>query len=272
MLFTYSYKTSDGVRHEAEMEAKDAPSVFAELRARGIRPIKVHPKGDPDGVIAARRRFRRRLFVLLPLVSALVGVVAYLLGRETTAEQPNPAPMSRGHVVESQVVSLADAIAQQAARARPRRWFAEVPPITALSRPSERFLANFAQPGELVKNVPPFDRALEDDLLDAMEEGLTVAEGDPADVAQLKRIVIGMLDDARVYVKTGKSVREYAGYLKTRQKMEHAFRRDMIRSVESGEISAAEATEQLSAMGFRPLVTHMGKNSENTPLTADAKK
>ena len=41
MKYTYAYKTSDGARHEAAMEAESREAVFAALRARGIKAIKV---------------------------------------------------------------------------------------------------------------------------------------------------------------------------------------------------------------------------------------
>ena len=41
MKYTYAYKTSDGARHEAEIDAESREAVFETLRGRGIRPIKV---------------------------------------------------------------------------------------------------------------------------------------------------------------------------------------------------------------------------------------
>jgi len=41
MKYTYAYKTSNGARHEAAMEAESREAVFAALRARGIKAIKV---------------------------------------------------------------------------------------------------------------------------------------------------------------------------------------------------------------------------------------
>ena len=41
MKYTYAYKTSDGVRHEDSLDAGSRDEVFAVLRGRGIRPIKV---------------------------------------------------------------------------------------------------------------------------------------------------------------------------------------------------------------------------------------
>lgn len=41
MRFSYSYKTPDGIRHEGRIEGASREEVFAELRRRGIRAIKV---------------------------------------------------------------------------------------------------------------------------------------------------------------------------------------------------------------------------------------
>ena len=41
MKYTYAYKTSDGKRHEAAMEAASREAVFESLRAKGIKAIKV---------------------------------------------------------------------------------------------------------------------------------------------------------------------------------------------------------------------------------------
>ena len=37
MRYTYAYKTSDGVRHEASMDAESREAVFEALRAKGIK-------------------------------------------------------------------------------------------------------------------------------------------------------------------------------------------------------------------------------------------
>lgn len=41
--FSYTWKSSDGERHVDEMAARRKDDVFAALRDRGIRPIKVEP-------------------------------------------------------------------------------------------------------------------------------------------------------------------------------------------------------------------------------------
>ena len=68
MKYTYAYKTSDGTRHEASIEAASRDTAFAVLRERGIRPIKVvaadgsKANGAPVGV--RRRVVGVRLTVL----------------------------------------------------------------------------------------------------------------------------------------------------------------------------------------------------------------
>lgn len=41
MRFTYYYKSADGIRHEAKIDASSREEAFFALRQRGIRPIKV---------------------------------------------------------------------------------------------------------------------------------------------------------------------------------------------------------------------------------------
>ena len=80
MKYTYAYKTSDGARHEAAIEAPSRDAAFAALREQGIRPIKVvasdgsKANGAPVGV-------RRRVVAVSILVSvvAAVGVTAAFL-------------------------------------------------------------------------------------------------------------------------------------------------------------------------------------------------
>ena len=72
MKFLYAYKTSDGARHEATIEAKSRDEVFEMLRGQGIRPIKVvAPDGD-----AARKPGR---MAMMGAALLAVGVVVFAL-------------------------------------------------------------------------------------------------------------------------------------------------------------------------------------------------
>ena len=47
MKFTYTYRSSDGLRHSAEIEAESRDAAFAKVRTElGIKPIKVVATGD----------------------------------------------------------------------------------------------------------------------------------------------------------------------------------------------------------------------------------
>ena len=66
--FSYFYKTSDGVRHEAEITAPSKDEAFARLRKEGIRPIKV-VQHEPPLIIKVFKRSWVVLFVVGCIVS-----------------------------------------------------------------------------------------------------------------------------------------------------------------------------------------------------------
>lgn len=61
MIYTYAYKTPDGVRHEATIEAPSRDDAFLSLRSSGIRPIKVvaqdGSKANGETLFITRKRF-----------------------------------------------------------------------------------------------------------------------------------------------------------------------------------------------------------------------
>ena len=92
MKYTYAYKTSDGVRHEAAIEAKSRDEAFELLRGQGIRPIKVVA---PDGDVS--RQPRRTVVMVAILLAAVVGAAAFALvllrGGATQVAAPPPSSM-----------------------------------------------------------------------------------------------------------------------------------------------------------------------------------
>lgn len=79
MRFVYYYKTSDGVRHADEMSAPNKDAVFAALRERGIKAIKVELPGGLKPEELWRRRMLIAVGVVLVLgVCAGFGVSAFL--------------------------------------------------------------------------------------------------------------------------------------------------------------------------------------------------
>ena len=85
MKFTYAYKSSDGVRHEAAIEAESRDEVFQLLRGRGIRPIKVVAADGSKANGEVRGLRKRAVFALVALAALVAGVVAYLGGERTGA-------------------------------------------------------------------------------------------------------------------------------------------------------------------------------------------
>lgn len=75
MRFTYYYKTPDGVRHEGELDSPSYDDVFKELKAKGIRPIKVLSKDRPW---IQRGRFGIKTILFLAAgVGLAAGLVAW---------------------------------------------------------------------------------------------------------------------------------------------------------------------------------------------------
>lgn len=85
MEFTYAYKTSDGVRHTAEIAARSREEVFESLREQGIRPIKVVAKDGSKANGSSDKRFRARVVVVIVLSVLLLGTaLGVLLGRRSS--------------------------------------------------------------------------------------------------------------------------------------------------------------------------------------------
>ena len=57
MNFTYTYRSSDGERHTAEIDAESRDAAFAKIRTElGIKPIKVVATEEGSGKSAASPR------------------------------------------------------------------------------------------------------------------------------------------------------------------------------------------------------------------------
>lgn len=87
MKYTYAYKTSDGQRHEAAMNASSREEVFEALRAKGIKAIKV-VAADGSKANGEVRGVRKRVVAAVAVAVALAaGTVAYLAGERQNAPQ-----------------------------------------------------------------------------------------------------------------------------------------------------------------------------------------
>ena len=200
MKYTYAYKTSDGTRHEASMDAESREAVFAALRAKGIKAIKVVAADGSKANGEARGIQKRVVAVLVVLAAAVVGGVAYFQGTRTGAAlAANPAAVSPRHQIYGDPAIM---------EGLERGDFAAV-----LPRTGDQLLAVFAQPGKLMsaKGANPrlLDATMEaafaayakDEL--AVEHDIAIDAGEERELRELKQIINGIREEMRYYLANG---------------------------------------------------------------------
>ena len=203
MKYTYAYKTSDGVRHEAAIDAASRDEVFSQLRGQGIRPIKVVAA---DGSVANGevRGVRKRIVAAVVAVVALaVGLIAYWGGSRSGAAQANGGASVCASSPRHQIYGDPAVVAE----------FDTGNFSGVLSREGDRLLAIFAQPGRILLprgadlQNPPAQwfvalEAFANNELKASQD-ITFKSDDPREVVELKQIVNGIREEMRNYLANG---------------------------------------------------------------------
>lgn len=200
MKFGYSYKTSDGVRHESFYHADTKEDVFADLRTKGIRPIKVWE-------VAPKHTFPVRLpaFILAPLAIALVAAFAAYVMAGRTPRDNRPQTEDRSQIYgDPGILQTCEA----------REW------SNVFENEGERFLARFAQPGIPVRLAGNAWRKTVADALKAKPAPVPVRDSDSAEIAKMKRMVNGMKNELAQYVADGGTVEGYIAEVLQRQSIE----------------------------------------------------
>ena len=246
MKYTYAYKTPDGTRHEASIEAPSRDAAFAALRERGIRPIKV-VAADGSKANGAPVGIRRRVVAVSILVAVLAAVgatTAFLRIVRPASEiesfkedQTRRYPIGDAAIIEKGILT---------------GW------SDVFEHEGDRFLASFAVPGvkagQRNTTVEEIESALDRNVLVDTDDGL--------EARQIKSMVEGMKHEARAYVAAGGSVVEYGRRLTERQDAEIAIyertKVDLERAKEtmSGNtlINYWESqNDKLRNLGIRPL-------------------
>ena len=225
----YSYRSSDNKPLEGLVRARSRDAAFAALKARGIKPVRVELA--PGFVNRLRSLGRRWLaIVILAGLTALLAAVNFSLRREA----------------EAVVLS-----ARSRAEALPRQRIPGIPPDLAIRLPaiftheSERFLALCAEPG-IIPDKCGLPMPGLGDLEQSLSHEIVLDEGDEEWVSTLKRVVIGMKDDAALLLKKGKSADDIKTWLTERQKMELTYRNQII----MGPGTMKEKARKLRAMGL----------------------
>ena len=271
MTFVYYYKTSDGVRHEAEIGASSRDEAFAELRKQGIRPIKVIEK-NPARVTPGIRK--RVVFAWVVVAGIGAGALGWFVSRITDADVPSrrlsaeesqdasivtsPPPVT---VVKQENVrrTVAKPLARQRIpgdRARIERLKHE-----AFDNPAETLLARFAEPGQEVGTLRPTPE-VKATFPKVLKQPLYMRGDELTEAIDLKRIVAGMKREMSAFLEAGGTVDEYLSELQKRQDIEIQHRekaeKRLAKLLGEGDPSKAysfwlQANASLHALGIAPI-------------------
>jgi len=227
MTYTYAYRTSDGERREATIEAADRAEVFAVLRGRGIRPIKVvaadgsKANGEVRGV---RKRVVAAGAAALVICAVAASVIAFRVGDAQGVRHGAEGTDFLTDTTRRQVIGDAAVIEKGI-----RTGWADV-----FADEGERFLASFAVPGVKAGVGSTRIEALEAALANRSGGGPR-PEGLGIEARQIRAMVEGMKQEARAYLAAGGTVLGYGKRLTERQDAEISLYRRA-----EGEILAAQ--------------------------------
>ena len=212
MKFTYAYKTSDGVRHEAAMDAESREAVFAALRQQGIKAIKV-VAADGSKANGEIRGIRKRVLAV-SVVGACIGTAILTVIIRST---PTPSTYTSFDARTRRQIIGDTAVIEKGIRT----GWADV-----FELEGERFLASFAIPGvpagQRSTTVEEIQKALDSPWREVSDTPRQLSS-DSIEARQIRAMVEGMKDEARRFVKAGGSIAQYGRLLVQRQEEEIAY-------------------------------------------------
>ena len=205
MKYTYAYKSSDGSRHEASMDAESREAVFEALRKKGIRPIKVIAE-DGSKANGEIRGVRRRVVGVAVVLAAIVAVIATSLYNRVSAP---PLPEFESGQTRRQIIGDTAIIDKGIATG----WSDIFP------EEGDRFFASFAIPGVRAGQR----NTTVEEIKAALDRDVEVSDSDGLEARQVKSMVAGMKAEARTYINAGGSIVDYGKRLTERQDAEIAI-------------------------------------------------
>lgn len=243
MKFGYSYKTSDGVRHEAVFEAKTKEDVFSSLRANGIKPIKVWP-------IYSRFHVRRSVIVISALVVSLLISLFFAVKNS----QLESRALKELGFVRKENTSPRHQIYGDPARMEELESDGY---SSVLTEPGDRFLAAYAIPGKPISKdgLQPAEN-IRRHIKEVAEKDFEISEKDPTEIRELKLILNGMKQELREYLADGVgTIDTYIMRLRERQEEEMRIYERVRRELESVTDMKLkeERNSALRAMGVRTI-------------------
>ena len=258
MKYTYAYKTSDGVRHEASMDAESREAVFEALRAEGIRPIKVvaadgsKANGEQEEGIRKKQEAWRGVWLASLVLLVLSVLVFYQKPSERNASPHGAATATPRHQIYGDPATM---------EAFERGEFG-----AALPREGDRMHAVFAQPGRLMCqggfNTQRLSAAQLEGLSKYARDELAPGRDLPVDAAstreerELRQIVNGMRQEMREYLANGNGTpRSYWRRLKERTLQEMQIYERTRRELEKETSHAVweEKNAALRRLGLRTI-------------------
>ena len=251
MKFTYAYKTSDGTRHEESMNASSREEVFAALRSKGIKAIKVVAADGSKANGEVRGIRKRVVFVIACVVAALTGATVYFAAQGRNVVTPK-AHSARGAKLRNATPLPRQMIPGDRGR------IAEA--TASLKSAPERLLAAFAEPG---RSLIALDGKTPTgtEFAAILREPLKIADDEFTESVDLKRIVTRIKADLHRFLAAGGTAEEFIAELIKRQKLEIAYREKAearLNEMLKGDTAKAydfflKANAQLQSMGIYPL-------------------
>ena len=242
MKYTYAYKTPDGTRHEASIEAPSRDVAFAVLRSQGIRPIKVVAADGSKENGEERGGKVKGWSIAAGLLLISFALFAFFVAKKQPtpgfqSDQTRRYPIGDAAIIEKGILT---------------GW------SDVFEHEGDRFLASFAVPG--VKAAQR--NTTVDEIKAALERSVSIANDDGLEARQIKAMVEGMKAEARAYVAAGGTIVEYGRRLTERQDAEIAIyertKADLERAKETMHGNALisyweSQNDKLRNLGIRPL-------------------
>ena len=268
MKFTYTYRSSDGQRRTAEIEAENRDAAFERIRTElGIKPIKVvvavetsrQVGGSPYGREKHDRSHKMVwVAVVLVAVAVVIGSMWWFAKRDGKQEpETGIITVNTPHGVVT--LTIAEPLPRQMIPGNRQRI--EGCRETAFTNQAERLLSRFAEPGrQVIVGSVGTARPSSDDFEAALREPIRIVSSDFTEVIDLKRIVTGMKREMRAYLAGGGTAEGYMVELEKRQRLEISYRdnaekrlNEMLSNQKEAYAYWLKANAQLQAMGIYPL-------------------
>ena len=245
VTFTYTYRSSDGVRHTDTIDAESRDAVFATLRERGIKPIKVVAAdgSKANGEVRVKVGVPKRVVAGICATLLVAVGLAYWMGSQKGEAELTTVVTPQGTVT----FTVATPLPRQAIAGDRRRIERSICEIFRF--PAEAALARFAEPGRSfdAKGEIPGSSDVWKECLDTP---IRIASTDFTEVVDLKRIVTGMKREMRGYLLAGGTVEDYFAELTKRQRLEISYREraeNKLKEMLSGQERMASNEKRLAA-------------------------